>query len=641
MQLPSTKYQNNARLVVGTPIIYPDDVTLVCDTTLGPVTINLIDIPKDYWSTQWAMYIIDLGNSGTNNITINAGIGQLINGSASVVMNVNNSYAKITIGANYKYLSELSYGSGAGLGYSIIQDEGVSLPPRTIINFVGNGVTATDDGVSKTIVTIPGGIIYLTNSALLTLISTNAIIPGQLYMVTDPLYATLGVLLIGLKPNKVSLGGNGGFLNADYQKVGNYSGVPTFVSNVGIWYVAIPGIVNGSVVIYNNKHWLNITGVQTTNPPPLDAVNWQVLLPSLTTGYIEEWDIVKYRPNPNKVVYRADTRLNEVELHVDSKGNDTLLNFQWGRNQTIDNKLTGRNTYLATNTYSSVISNFFENSVFENATTLFELAGFIIGNRISGASIVKLQVYKGFFLNNIVHAGTINITFGETSSQINENFISGGTLTIQSLGSTSAFNNNVIDTNGLVNVEGLQAYNFIFNYIGNGALIEFIIMGDGLSTKQFSNNRVTGSGVHLTYPNPPTGYLDKSFDNKTASVGYSNFELDLNFADVTIWDTLGQLTIPNWMSPWIGIYRTLNSSVVPPVSKIVNAPILFPFIVYPSDTTTLPIQTTAVGVAILDEIVSNLAPGTITLVGRFNGWDKIAIERQLNVNGIQQITNYQ
>jgi hypothetical protein len=44
----------------------------------------------------------------------------------------------------------------AGGGYTTVQDEGSPLTQRSTIDFVGAGVTATDDG-SKTVVTIPGG----------------------------------------------------------------------------------------------------------------------------------------------------------------------------------------------------------------------------------------------------------------------------------------------------------------------------------------------------------------------------------------------------------------------------------------------------------------------------------------------------
>ena len=47
-------------------------------------------------------------------------------------------------------------GTGAGSGYSTIQDEGSALTQRTTVDFVGAGVTATDTG-AKTEVNIPGG----------------------------------------------------------------------------------------------------------------------------------------------------------------------------------------------------------------------------------------------------------------------------------------------------------------------------------------------------------------------------------------------------------------------------------------------------------------------------------------------------
>lgn len=47
-------------------------------------------------------------------------------------------------------------GTGSGGPALTVQDEGTSLTQRTTVNFVGTGVTATDDGTSKTTVTIPG-----------------------------------------------------------------------------------------------------------------------------------------------------------------------------------------------------------------------------------------------------------------------------------------------------------------------------------------------------------------------------------------------------------------------------------------------------------------------------------------------------
>jgi len=49
-------------------------------------------------------------------------------------------------------------------GYNTIQDEGVSLPQRTILDFQGAGVTVTDNGL-KTIVTIPSSIGFFSQTA--------------------------------------------------------------------------------------------------------------------------------------------------------------------------------------------------------------------------------------------------------------------------------------------------------------------------------------------------------------------------------------------------------------------------------------------------------------------------------------------
>lgn len=114
MTMFSTKYPNNIRTVTGTPLLKNDDVVLECDTTLGPVTINLLGIPGGNWNTPWRLYIIDKapGNASVNNITINAGLGQKINNSASVIINVTGGGALVRILDNTNFLADLNYCCG-------------------------------------------------------------------------------------------------------------------------------------------------------------------------------------------------------------------------------------------------------------------------------------------------------------------------------------------------------------------------------------------------------------------------------------------------------------------------------------------------------------------------------------------------
>ena len=56
------------------------------------------------------------------------------------------------------YAENLTLGGGGSTGYNVIQEEGVSLNQRNIMNFIGVGVTAVDNpGNSRTDITITGG----------------------------------------------------------------------------------------------------------------------------------------------------------------------------------------------------------------------------------------------------------------------------------------------------------------------------------------------------------------------------------------------------------------------------------------------------------------------------------------------------
>ena len=93
-------------------------------------------------------------------------------------------------------------------GYSVVQQQGVALPSRTILNFEGDGVTVTDNG-TETLVTIPGPAVqpkvYLAN---LTQAGGAAPVPvigeNTLSGIPSPSYATNGSYLLTL---------NGEFIN--------------------------------------------------------------------------------------------------------------------------------------------------------------------------------------------------------------------------------------------------------------------------------------------------------------------------------------------------------------------------------------------------------------------------------------------
>ena len=112
--LYSTQIPNNSREVSGTVVVYRDDVSLLCDTSLAPVNILLLMIPSGYWNTEYILYVKDLlGNAATNNITIIAPTGFLVNGAQQYVMNENGQSVEVTVSSNTDY-NVNSTGSGSG-----------------------------------------------------------------------------------------------------------------------------------------------------------------------------------------------------------------------------------------------------------------------------------------------------------------------------------------------------------------------------------------------------------------------------------------------------------------------------------------------------------------------------------------------
>lgn len=133
-------YPNNIRLVSGAVILYDDDNVLNCNTQLNPVSIPLQPIASP-WNVEWFLSIIDFsGQAGTNNITITAPAGYLINGQQSIIINQNYNACKISIlnETNYiaEYASQTSSSFAAGTVTSVDANGGT-----TGLTFSGGPIT--------------------------------------------------------------------------------------------------------------------------------------------------------------------------------------------------------------------------------------------------------------------------------------------------------------------------------------------------------------------------------------------------------------------------------------------------------------------------------------------------------------------
>jgi len=215
------------------------------------------------------------------------------------------------------------------------------------------------------------------------------LVRGATYYITDKY-----VFLFALDSNKFDLSGVFFARNADYQASGIYVGITTtngFTvnatgTNLGIWTLALTP-ASGDVVIWNNLHWLNITGANGATNPTLDAVNWEAVANTdidvaNTYGYIYEFDAVEYNFDIDTINRRVDSRGNDVS---DSDG---VSLFQWGNDSVYNNKINVISTLSITNQLGEFYNNIIQSPIDEfetKSTTIFR------GNQITGSNQINFS----------------------------------------------------------------------------------------------------------------------------------------------------------------------------------------------------------------------------------------------------------
>jgi hypothetical protein len=488
MTLSAQKYANTFRTVGGLiNTVFDSDVILLCDTSLGAVNIDLAEIPANFWNTVYKLYVVDKSNNaGVNNITIKAPLGYTVNNASTFVVNVNGGSAIVRIISNTSYVAETNYGFGSGLA---VQNEGVPITPSaTTMNFVGAGVNATAVGGFVTIDIAGTAVVPLTSAQLLTLIATNAVVPNTWYLVSNAIFTltlsdTVPILVQGVTTNSVSLSGSGIFLNADYQLVGNYSGVLGFVSNLGVWQSTLITVI-GSVVIWNNLQYVNTTGVNGISNPSLDAVNWTVLAKNSTNGYIQAVDDITYQASSNNILSRSDVRNNFVENNRISYATVTeaFYQFQWGNNQVQSNSVSSDSVFICLNNY--VIG-----------SPAIAILPAIFGNQVSERSQCNLQINTRIFQNNSIKQ-SVDLRIISNSGIIAKNdFSQNGTFILEN-GIGSNFGDNTICKLFQCDIHNLSNNaNFVANHI-ESSTVNIVT-----NTEDFSLNRILNSTVNINVSN--------------------------------------------------------------------------------------------------------------------------------------------
>lgn len=516
-----TYFQNNSRIITGTNnFVFDNDVVLLCDTSTGAVNLTLLEIPADRFSTQYKIYVVDQSNNaGTNNITIIAPTGFSVNNASTCVVNVNSGVATITISSNKTYNAQFNYVVGGG-GAIVVKNEGTIITTNaTSFDFVGADVNATAIGGDVTI-NVQSSFVLLNYATLQTLVLTNALVPSQQYLITDAIFVNspvenVPIVVEAITTNEITLLGSGIFLNADYQGVGDYSGVSGFVSNLGIWDIALTPVI-GDVVIWNNLNWVNLTGANGGSPDttPLD---WSLLSKSSTNGYIQEIDIIKYNYSTNQISYREDVRNNKVENNLQTYGLtiEAFLVFQWGYDATTENSVLSESAFQIWNNNKVI----FGNSLSNNSVVTFaqpNTSRFVQNTFINNA-IISVIVSDGTIVSNSFESMDMHLYTRTNTSSIARNiFKFGSGHSVDCVVSQATIYENTIyggkTAMNIVNQKDFYRNTILFS--------EFVI---GSNSGYFYNNNIQHANVSI---NENTGTF-------TDNVIYqSNFNIVTNLGDI-------------------------------------------------------------------------------------------------------------
>ena len=435
-----------------------------------------------------------------------------------------------------------------------------------------------------------------TNASLLTAISTNSLIAGQTVIVTDAIYTTffnsilIEVCLEALSTNTISTKGSGTFLNADYQTVGNYTGVALFTGQTGV-YNALTSYTIGKVCIYNNLHYKAIA-VSLGNLPTNPAF-WVLLAytgaPALLNGYIKEIDIINYNVSNNNIFYREDKRKNRVYSNKLINVNTSFALFQFGKDTVNENyifndssvdivnstgqfsfnvldtsNLTGYISGNVNQNFGTIHSNNFKNTELKyrnsNASSSINKNNFV--DNVTFLTIDNAN-NSTFYSNDICNNSSFKI---ENFGFINRNKIYrtvGGTIGVQL---SALFNNNSFDTCTFsFFVTTNMRYNIFVKSI-------FILTNTAIAPSLFENNQIINCG-NITFTN--AGNFENNIIDDTKFIGNNqdaftnnkikncDFGLSINFGAVT--DNIIQQTTINISSFQLlsgseFSYNTINNS---------------------------------------------------------------------------------
>lgn len=436
-----------------------------------------------------------------------------------------------------------------------------------------------------------GGASYteITYADMATALAGGTLTPGGWYLITDAAGTDLGFLTYAVKENEISPAGVGGYLNADFQAVGDYSGVEAITgqaagTQLGIWRTSFEavtinylnlaggtfavgdtitgGTTSATAVILTDDGvsimtaYMTSAGVAFDGSEVLDNGNGVTAdmdgaasAPAIAQGDIVIWNLLHWQLTDITQLYGANPEAN------------TLAYTQLLKTDTDQGYITAWDVseFNFSNNSLEYRKDFRGNIVYKNISVLFFPFGsntirdnFVLGGQISPNCIGQTSrntVYQGASISNngpgdvtecILYANSqISVTSSEDSEVTGCTLYQSATITEISIGQESLIEYNILENGAqLTDITAGANCSISRNKIGQGATLGgSTTMGDGADVSQ--NNILSGS-VSGTIGNA-------SFLSENTLYGSIDISLGENaaFSANNIFGALSPISIPD------------------------------------------------------------------------------------------------
>lgn len=488
-----------------------------------------------------------------------------------------------------------------------IESDGSSGAAGYVLTAVGNGTATWQPG--------GGGASYteITYADMQTAITNGTLTPGGWYLITDAAGTDLGFLTHAVTENSISVAGVGGYLNADFQAVGDYSGVDAITgvaaeTQQGIWRTGFEALT----INYTNQSGGTfaagdtITGATTGAEATVVNDDGAGAVIAYMTSAGVAFDGSEVLDNGNGVT--AD--MTGIELPPTLALGDiviwNLLHWQLTDDTVLDGTDPETNTLaytqlLKTDADQGYITAWDESEYdFGNDTIIYRQD--LRGNLVRGnTGVVGFQWGRDAHAGNNIQSPSTFDTKNLVAAFNNNTTYPGADVSDIVTGVDTLIENNILENGAqLTGIAAGENCSISRNKVGQGAILGgSTTMGDGAemndleirANKSIANKEldagVTFSDKVIQVTADEAETLSDNVDGNRSQPGYSDIPATIDIAGLTTLDCTAAF------AQYRGIYNITSSNATEAIDQIDNPPTQFPFLLRPAAGLVLTITGTA------------------------------------------------